>query len=273
VDDTATTTDAPAGPTDVRRAAIVVGAGAAALETMARLWSLATVPGELPVSSALLELVWLAVPIAGVVLLRRGDERGVGLLVAAGALSLPQVVVGWPAIGGWPWAIRLVLLANAGLVAAGVLAWRSRDRSRWAQVERAHDPWFLAAAAGVVLATILPTTAFEVDPIGAEPWWHAVLWRSSGNSVREIAAFVLVPLVLAGLLWLASRAARPLAGAVVGAVAAIGLAGALFNLVQATVSAEIRFTPVGWLDLAAQATLLAIAVRWWTARETSADGS
>lgn len=271
MDDTATTTDAPAGPTDVRRAAIVVGAGGTALELVAGVWALVAVPVELPVWTALLPLLWLAVPITGVVLLRRGDERGVGLLVAAGASSLPQAVGGWHVLGGWPWAVRLGLLANLALVAAGVLAWRSRDRPRWSGVERAYDPVFLAAAAGVVLATILPTTAFEVRPIGADPWWQPVLSRASG--IWGIAAFVLVPVVLAALLWVASRAARPLAGAVVGAVAVTGLTGASFNLVQATVSAEFRLTPVGWLDLAAHAALLVVAVRWWTAHETIADGS
>jgi hypothetical protein len=269
VDETATTTDAPAGPTDVRRAAIVLGASAAALELVAGV--LLTVPGGLSVGPALLGLLWLAVPVAGVVLLRRGDERGVALLIATGALSFPQVIGGGYAIGGWPWAIHLMLLANAALVAAGVLAWRSRDRPQWDRIERARDPVLLVAAGGVVLATILPTTAFAVRPIGADPWWHPLLSRASG--IWAIAAFVLAPFVLAGLLWLASRSARPLAGAVVGAVAVIGLAGALFNLVQATVSAEFRLTPVGWLDLVAHAALLVIAVRWWTADEVAADGS
>lgn len=269
MDDTATRTDAPPGPTDVRRAAIVVGAGAAALELVALLWSLVTVPAELPVWSALLGVVRSAVPIAAVVLLRRGDERGVGLLIATGALSLPQAVGGWHATGGWPWAIRLLLLANVALVAAGFLAWKARDRPRWDRVERSHDPVFLAAGAGAVLAAILPTTAFAVGPIGADPWWQPVVSRASG--IWAIAAFVLAPFVLAGLLWLASRTSRPLGGAVVGAIATIGLAGALFNLVQATVSAEVRLTPVGWLDLVAQATLLAVAARWW--RAAAADGS
>lgn len=269
MDDIAITTDAPAGPTDVRRAAIVVGAGGAALELVARVWGLVTVPVELSVWPALLGLLWLAVPVAGVVLLRRGDERGVALLVATGALSLPHLVGGWDAIGGWPWAIRLLLLANAALVTAAVVTWRSRDRPRWGRIERERDPVFLGAAAAVVLATVLPTTAFAVAPIGADPWWQPVVSRASG--IWGIAAFVLVPFVLAGLLWLASRSARPLAGAIVGAVAAIGLAGALFNLVQATVSAEVRLTPVGWLDLLAHAVLLAVAARWWTARDVGAE--
>lgn len=145
----------------------------------------------------------------------------------------------------------------------------SRDRPQWDRIERASSPVFLAAAAGAVIATIVPTTAFEVRPIGADPWWQPVLSRASG--IWGIAAFVLAPFVLAGLLWLASRAARPLAGAVVGAVAVVGVSGALFNLVQATVSAEIRFTPVGWLDLAAHAVLLAVAARWWTAHEVGTE--
>lgn len=269
-----TTTTAPAArPPSMRRAAAAVGASAVGLRLVAELWNLVTFSVGLPMWSAVLGLLSLVVPIAGLVLLRRGDERGVVLLVVAGALSLPAVIAGSSVLGGSPPSFRLSLLAGATLVTAGVLSWMSRDRSGWAPVERPHDPLYVAAAAVVVVAAVLPTTAFERLPIGAEPWWQPVLWASSGNSLWEIAGFVLAPVVVAGVLWSASRASRPLAGAAVGALMVNGLTAVLFNLVQATVSAEVRFTPVGWLDLAAQVALLAVAARWWTAREVGTDGS
>jgi hypothetical protein len=274
VDESSTATVAPAGPTDARRAAVVVGASAAALLLVAQLWNLATAPPELSVRPILVGLLWLAVPIAGVLLLHRGDGRGAGILAAAGALALPSVIAGWGLLAEGPWVFRVAQFADVALLVAGLLAWRSRDRARWTRVERASGPAYVVAAVSAVIGTVLPTTEFAVGPIGGDPWWRPLLLRAWNDGLlSEVAAFLLVPVVLAGLLWVAHRLRQPLAGAVAGSVAVTGLVGALFTLVQATVSTEFRLTPVGWLDLAAHAALLVIAARWWRAHEAGADGS
>jgi hypothetical protein len=172
------------------------------------------------------------------------------------------VVAGGPTLAGAPTSSWLWFVAAGALLVAAALAWTARDRRRWSAGPGVTSPLLVVAGVAVLLGTVLPTTWFRsgVAP-GADGWWRPVLWEQGLS--RSSLSLLLVPVVVAVVLWGASAVPRPIGAALLGALGVSGFASAVGNAWFVAGEPDLWFTPVGWVDLVGYLVLLGLAVRWW----------
>jgi hypothetical protein len=238
------------------------GVGIAALATVA-LWAAtwadaALAPQALRV--AVEGLATAAVTASGALLLARGRELGVAVLVAVGVLGVPSLVIlaQWLlALGAAPSVVLVVGAPYAALVAAGGFAWTARRPDRW----RWREPWswpHLTAAAGLLVATGFPWVVeplYEGGPVDASA---AHLPASLDlAAVAQHGPTVALAIILLG----AARLPRRLGAGLLLGVVAPTLPVSLLAVHQALRGGGI-VTPFGWLAVIS-ATMLAILALWW----------
>lgn len=262
---------ASSAPGRGRQLAVVAAAGAAVVEVVAAVRWLSEVGavGALPgagATPALLSTVSasVAVTVVGALLLHRGDERGTAVLVAAGLLTLPAAVAGIVDLGLASTAQLVWLVAAALLLVAAALAWIGRDQGPWTAADApagATGAVIAVAAVAVLAATLLPTTWYRIAGAVASDWWTPTLWMEGLD--LSTMPLLLVPVVVAVVLWAGATLPRPIGAALLGTLALTGLASGAGNLLHVLGDPELWITPFGWVDLVGNLALLVVAARWW----------
>jgi hypothetical protein len=238
--------------TPVRRRVVRFAWVAAAALLLAELLELAVWP--LPFGSLYLFafLAPIAVPVIGAVLVTRGDERGIAVLVTGALIALPLFSFDVIQLVRWSEPVTLfeVVLATlrlthtAAMIASGVLAWQQRDRSHWV-----FGP---VRSRGYVVVALLTFAA-------GQAWPSRVMLPPA--SLADVP-FLLQLVTFATVLVAAALLPRALAAAVLLAAVVPVLATTLFDLGQMLSFGAVLGDISGLIDLLGRAVLLGIGVHW-----------
>ena len=208
-----------------------------------------------------------AIPTIGAVSLARRRETGVAVLVAAGLVTVPMIIVlprilssgGGSDLGRWlTWLNTVALVA---LVVAGVLAWTIRRAELWRRDRPVASP-YVAVAAAALLFKELPRIIRSDGPLG--------IFMFDAFALMTLTTLVVVALILV----MAARLPRRLAACLLLAsftprlYFSIELAASPMGMGRAT-TPEATFA---WLAMAGEATLVGLAIWWLVASRDHADG-
>jgi hypothetical protein len=208
-------------------------------------------------------LPWVA---GAVLLVARQAWLGTAVVVTSAVLSVPMaagtVVTLREAVGNASlgWRVVAVLTAVAWLVGivAGVLAWVSRPRGDWRREAPGPGGLYTMAAVLAWLPTVFLTSA--VAPPGAPRRFLEVPTVDGFGLVA--VTLVTSGLTAAGVLWVAPRRRRDVAGAMALTFAVPVLLGQV-DVVRAVVGEpDVIPTPAGVLGAVGLVTLLVLGARW-----------
>ncbi len=194
----------------------------------------------------------VAIPALGAVLLTRGDERGIAVLVVGAALALPSLLLDGLEVLRWtdPFTptelvvTGLELVHAATLLAAGLLAWRLRTVAAWTWHRPVPWVYAVAATATLAMAELWPRRSFVLPGDVVE-----------AASLLQLVAFAAVLVAIA-------RLPRMLAGAALLAAVTPALAIALFDVAQSLSFTGGVYGPGGVACVIARSVLTLIGVHW-----------
>lgn len=262
---------------DERRGAVTLAAVAAGLIVVT--WSIGwwSTPADVRSDAGLSTPIALLVPmaVAGVLLLAawlvsrgRTVEGAVGLATAA-VLLLPDLVLLLPrellraTFDVWLGVLVLTVLGQFAVVAGALLL---RGHLDWAELRGSGTRvGVLVAGVAAVLGRVFPTIVHRPPQVPVST--TSDLWRPIATTTGDVlhaGSFVLYPLALLAVLFLASRMRGRYAAMVVATAVVPLLAGDLGSLGTVYGRPDLQLSPVAWVSLTGQATLLAMALRWAT---------
>ena len=211
-------------------------------------------------------VIFAAIPTIGAALLARRRETGVALLVASGLVAIPPLIMLPRFLGSdgglefGQWLTWLNVGSQVALVVAGVLAWTLRRADLWRWERPVASP-YVAVAAAALLFKELPQIIRSDGPLG--------IFMFNDYALMTLTTLVVVALILVA----AARLPRRLAACLLLASFSTRL---YFSI-------EIALSPMGmgpstapyvsfaWLAMAAEATLVGLAIWWLVSSRGRAD--
>lgn len=204
-----------------------------------------------------------AIPTIGAVLLVRRRQSGIAVLLAAGLIAVPMLVMlprslrsgGLSDLGTWlTW---LNVAGQAALMVAGGLAWTLRRAELWRWHRPVASPYVAVAAAALLLKE-LPGIIRSDGPLG--------IFMFNDVALMTLTRIVVVALILVA----AARLPRRLAACLLLASFTTRLYLSISLATSPMGSATGPDAAFAWLAMAAEAALVALAI-WWLATVRDGD--
>lgn len=206
--------------------------------------------------------ILIGLPVAGAVLVARRRRAGVALLVTLALVAVPAVVTGvhFLRLGGDDGRGSLVtvavLVGHLAVVAAGASAWTLREPADWR--------WDRPVRVGYVVLAVGAMVPDVIVQLQSSGWSFSVERIIVGDLLALAQVGTLV--VAVGLLFLAARLPRPVAGVVLLALLLPRLHQSVLPLAWTSTQPGMALSALDWMGLCAEVALIATAL-WWLGRE------
>lgn len=247
-----------------RAVALILGLFAAVAAVAQLTWYLESMP---PLSGAWGAVAWglagtvltAAIPAAGAVLLARHHEAGIAVLVGAGLVAIPMIILlprflvsdGGSELGAWlTW---LNVGGQFAVVIAGALAWTLRRPALWRRDRPVTSPYVAVAAAALLLKE-LPGIIRSDGPLG--------IFRFNDFALMTLTTIAVIALILVA----AARLPRRLAACLLLASFTPRLYSSISLVASPMGPASTLDVRLAWLAMVAEAALVGLAI-WWLVAE------
>ncbi|MFA9429391.1 hypothetical protein [Egicoccus sp. AB-alg2] len=221
--------------------------------------------GRVPLVT-LAPLASVLVVVVGASLLWRGHVRsGAAVLVASTVLSLPLLastllLLRGPRASPLVGSVLLFVSAFALLAVAAALA--ASEMKAWPSRRPSH-PGALFVIGMALSGVVWPVVSTQVPLETYDPtaWSQPLVFTTADVWSRWV--FVLAAVATATVLLYAASATRRVGAVVVVTAVVPWLLGDLGAAIDAARRPDAFFTPAGWVSIAGQVLLLALAATWW----------